>query len=274
MCLIGFAVDAHPRWRFVLAGNRDEFHARPTAAAGPLDTEGQRLGGRDLQAGGGWLQADAWGRVAAVTNVRHGPPMPAPRSRGALVADFIAGEASASAYLDGLAPAFADFGRFNLLVWDARHGAAHYASNHPTPYRHAVSPGVHALSNADLGTPWPKTRALQGRLAAWLAKGDRRDPHEPEVGAPLFEALADRQEAPDAALPDTGIDPVWERRLSAAFIVGEDYGTRASTLVLVDATGLWFEERRFGPGGVATGREAFWLPRPQPRAPRSGVVAL
>src|SRR3546814_16924545 len=31
MCLIALALDAHPRYSLVLAANRDEYHARPTA---------------------------------------------------------------------------------------------------------------------------------------------------------------------------------------------------------------------------------------------------
>ena len=32
MCLVALAWKSHPRWRLFMAGNRDEFHARPTAA--------------------------------------------------------------------------------------------------------------------------------------------------------------------------------------------------------------------------------------------------
>jgi uncharacterized protein with NRDE domain len=259
MCLIAVAVDAHPRWRFVLAGNRDEFHERRTAAAGFLDPGEATYGGRDLQAGGGWLQVARDGRVAAVTNVRLGRSEPWPRSRGALVADFIAGSRSARHYLDDLVPFAPEFGRFNLLLWD---GAAHYASNHPTHRARALAPGVHALSNADLDTPWPKTEALRAAMVRWLAGADRRTPREGgDLLEPLFDALADPSEAPDAVLPDTGVGLEWERRLSAAFIRGEAYGTRASTVVLVGDDGLWFEERSFGPSAVPTGRRGRWLAR-------------
>jgi uncharacterized protein with NRDE domain len=263
MCLIAVAIDAHPRWRLVLAGNRDEFHARPTAPAAPLDAEGRRFGGRDLQAGGGWLQVDAGGRVAAVTNVRLGRHEVATRSRGALVADFIANAASVEAYAQTLMPVAAEFGRFNLLLFDSAEPieAGRYVSNHPEALARSLPTGIHALSNADLDTPWPKTLALHARLATWVARADTLDPAKSAVVAPLFEALADPCEAPDEALPSTGVAIEWERRLSAAFIVGADYGTRASTVVLVGDEGLWFEERRFGPNGVAEGRSALWLPR-------------
>ena len=260
MCLIAVAVDRHPRWRFVLAGNRDEFHARPTAPAGPLDEAGTRFGGVDLVAGGGWLQVDARGRVAAVTNVRLGRPESAPRSRGDLVRGFVEGPDPAGAYLDALAPQASAYGRFNLLLWD---GTLHVAGNHPAPHGRALpTPALHALSNAQLDAPWPKAEALRARFEAWLATAPAADPREDEtLLTPLFAALADPARAPDEALPSTGVPLDWERRLSAAFIVGEDYGTRASTVLLVGDDGLWFEERRFAPGGIPAGRSAAWLPR-------------
>lgn len=260
MCLIAVAVDAHPRWRFVLAGNRDEFHARPTAAAAFLDADESTYGGRDLQAGGGWLQVARDGRVAAVTNVRRGRAESSLRSRGALVADYVGGALSARDYLQAVQPMAADYGGYNLLLWD---GDAHYASNHPAHRARTLPPGVHAVSNADLDTPWPKTEALREAMARWLDAADRRTPCDGgDLLEPLFTALADPREAPDAALPDTGVGLAWERRLSAAFIRGEAYGTRASTVVLVGDDGLWFEERCFGPGAMAIGRRGRWLPAP------------
>ncbi len=69
MCLITFSWQPGSRFPLRLAGNRDEFHARPTA---PLGHWGDKplLGGRDLEAGGTWLAANRQGMVAALTNVR------------------------------------------------------------------------------------------------------------------------------------------------------------------------------------------------------------
>jgi uncharacterized protein with NRDE domain len=51
MCLLVFAWMNHPRFRLVVAANRDEFHDRPAA---PLSwwAGNDRCAGRDLRAGG------------------------------------------------------------------------------------------------------------------------------------------------------------------------------------------------------------------------------
>lgn len=62
MCVVAFAWDAHPRWRLLLAGNRDEFHARPTAPLARWDDGSGIVAGRDLRpAAPGW----AWRTAAA-----------------------------------------------------------------------------------------------------------------------------------------------------------------------------------------------------------------
>ncbi|HEX7732333.1 MAG TPA: NRDE family protein [Rhodanobacter sp.] len=241
MCLIAFAWQTHPRWRLVLAGNRDEFHARPSA---PLArwSDLPVVGGRDLEAGGTWLGATDAGRCCVVTNVRDPRDPQLGASRGLLATDYLAGAADATVHARRLLAQAAGYRPFNLLTFDAQ--AAFYLGNRPEPRAQAVTPGVHGLSNADFNTPWPKTRALMARLAAWLESADADD------FAPLFAALADERQAPDAELPDTGIGLERERRLSAAFIRGADYGTRASTVLAIghDGRGV-IEERRFGPEG-------------------------
>jgi uncharacterized protein with NRDE domain len=251
MCLIAFAWNAHPRWRLVLAANRDEYHARPSA---PLTRWGDApvLAGRDLEAGGTWLGVDVHGRCGVVTNVRNGTAAAAGLSRGWLVTDWLRSGLDVPAHARVLRAAAADYRPFNLLTFDAQDAC--YLGNRPEPHVQAVTAGVHGLSNADFNTPWPKTRQLMARLQAWLNDGAA------DAVEPLFEALADEHPAPDDELPDTGIGLVLERRLSAAFIRGADYGTRASTVVLIDHAGSGLiVERRFGPNGRLDGQnEEVW----------------
>ncbi|MBD8874145.1 NRDE family protein [Rhodanobacter sp. DHB23] len=241
MCLIAFAWQTHPRWRLVLAGNRDEFHARPSAELARWN-DSPIVAGRDLEAGGTWLGVTDAGRCCVVTNVRDPRDPQHGASRGLLATDYLAGGADATAHAQALLGAAAGYRPFNLLTFDAQ--AAFYLGNRPEPRAQAVAPGVHGLSNADFNTPWPKTRALIAQLEAWLAAGHDED------FAPLFAALADERQAPDAELPDTGVGLERERWLSGAFIRGEQYGTRASTVVALarDGNGV-IVERRFGPEG-------------------------
>ncbi len=255
MCLVALAWKTHPRWRLVLAGNRDEFHARPTAPLAPWDDAPCLIAGRDLQSGGSWAGVGPAGRLAVVTNVRD-PGLAAPPgapSRGALVAGFLGSTDSAEAAAAALQAQAGRFAPFNLLLADATQCA--YIGNWPAPTVRAVAPGVHGISNGPFDDPWPKTRRLCVALSAWL-QGDAEDP------APLWDALADEHLAPDPDLPRTGVPLDLERRLSATFIRDGRYGTRASTLIAIDHAGTgWIAERRFGPQGRFDGEIRTALPK-------------
>lgn len=246
MCVVAFAWQVHPRWRLVLAGNRDEFHARPTAPLAAWPDSGV-IAGRDLQSGGTWVGLDRRGRVAVVTNVRDGiaPPHGGP-SRGALPLAFLDGstETDAGAASGDLLASAGAHAPFNLVLADAT-GCWHLG-NHPLQ-REALAAGVHGIANGRLDAPWPKTRHLAAALRAWVDAGND------DLQA-LWRALADETIAADAELPDTGVGIDLERRLSPAFIRGDAYGTRASTIIAVDHDGRGFiHERRFAPGGVFEG---------------------
>jgi len=248
MCLIALAWHVHPRYPLLLIANRDEYHARPTAPAAVHPDAAQVFGGRDLEKGGSWLLASARGRMAAVTNVRLPQPVdPAAASRGQLVSEFVLARDSAAGYGEQLAARAAHYAHFNLLAWDGAELV--YAGTHPEYETQRLQPGVHVLSNAGLNSPWPKALRLRQRLRDWLD-------HEHGSTAmiePLFAALADREQARDAELPDTGVGIERERFLSAPFIVGADYGTRCSTIVLANDEEIDFTERRFGPLGKYLG---------------------
>lgn len=246
MCLLAISWKTHPRWRLLLAGNRDEFHERPTAPLAAWSEPAGVLAGRDLRSGGTWVGLDQRGRCAVVTNVRD-PSAPAPQgpSRGALPAGFLGTLGSAADQAEELMVSAHRFAPFNLLLADA--DSCQYLGNHPAPKLQPLSAGVHGLSNGALDEPWPKTR----RLCQVMADHARADDTDLE---PLWQALADERIAADSELPATGVSIEWERLLSAAFIRGEHYGTRASTLIAIDHAGHgWIHERRFGPHGVFSG---------------------
>lgn len=246
MCLLALAWKSHPRWRLLMAGNRDEFHARPTAPLQRWQAPARQvLAGRDLRSGGTWMGLADDGRAAVVTNVRDPMASTSGPSRGRLVADYLAAGLPAAAGVAGLEIAAAAYPPFNLVLADG--GECRFLGNHPH-HAQALDPGVHALSNGPLDAPWPKSRHLAAALRRWLDAA--------QTGfEPIWRALADETRAADADLPDTGVGLEMERRLSPAFIRGHDYGTRASTVLAVDHEGHgWIHERRYGPDGVFLGQ--------------------
>ncbi|MBP6215784.1 MAG: NRDE family protein [Luteimonas sp.] len=267
MCLVAVAWHAHPRWRLALIANRDEFHARPAAAAGADPDVRDVYGGRDLVAGGGWLQvstASRGGRLAAVTNVRAGiAGDAAPRSRGWLVRDFVRGHDPAAAFAANLGATATGYGRFNLLACD---GAALFAAgNHPAFAMQSVSPGLHAMSNGAFDAPWPKSMRATQALQAWLPSA-AADAGEAGIGdaiEPLFAALRDTSVAPDRDLPETGVGLALERALSPPFVLDARYGTRCSSVVLMGAQAIVFAERRFDAFGAVLGTSLARLPLPR-----------
>lgn len=251
MCLLVLAWNAAHGHRLVLAGNRDEFHAR---AAAPMDwwAAPRMLAGRDLQAGGTWLATDAAGRFAVVTNFRStdAPPPGAP-SRGELIPSFFAQDAPALDWLERLSERGDAYAGFSLLVGDGRELA--YWSNRDDAAPRALPPGVYGLSNGLLDTPWPKLVRSRARLAALL-----------ERGAPTLDALLDLMRDPRPAdeheLPDTGIGRERERFLSSPFIVGPTYGTRCTTALAFDAAGrLHAAERSYAVDGSVADTRRFTL---------------
>ncbi|MEN4904894.1 NRDE family protein [Luteimonas sp. TWI1437] len=256
MCLIAVAWNTRPDLPLALIANRDEAHARPTAAAGADPEAPHVFGGRDLRSGGSWLQASSRRRLAAVTNVRAGvAPETAPLSRGWLVRDFVRGDASAERFAHALADNAAGYGRFNLLLWDG--DALWFASNHPRFAVAEVAPGLHAMSNGAFDAPWPKSNAATRTLHDWLAAS----PDASGSLAPLFAGLRDVRPADDAQLPDTGVGLALERRLSPPFIEDPVYGTRSSTVVLAGTDDIMFAERRFAADGVPAGETCVQLGR-------------
>ncbi len=246
MCTLFVAHSIHPRYPLVVLSNRDEAHDRPTAPAAFWDDCPQVLAGRDLRASGTWFGITIGGRWAIVTNLRAPEWMHRtfPRSRGALVADYLCGDTTPANFAAKATADQAEYGGFNLLVGTL--DALFYASSRRATPR-ALAPGFYGLSNAALDEPWPKVARGGQAFQQWAETGDGDE-------EALFALMRDETLASDDLLPDTGVGVEAERFLSPLFIAGPSYGTRTTTLLTVQDDGAArFVERSYAPGGTATG---------------------
>ena len=239
MCLIFIGLKNHPRYKLVVAANRDEFYDRPTAAAAFWQEHPEILGGRDLEAKGTWLGVTTKGRICMVTNFRdpknihaHAP------SRGKLVTDFLLDHTSGERYLEKVVPHAKKYNGFSLIAGTV--DSLYYFSN----YKDGIillNSGLFGLSNHLLETPWPKVEKGKDRIQELLKSPVIRVED-------LYDVLSDEAVSGDEQLPDTGVGLERERALSAAFIKSPGYGTRSSTVTMVDYSNqVSFHERVFHP---------------------------
>ena len=247
MCLIVLAIGQHPDYPLILAANRDEFHARPTQDAHWWPDKPDVLGGRDLQAGGTWLAVHRNGRFATVTNFRDAKrTSPELQSRGELVAAFVEGDLAPGDYLETISQD--DYAGFNLIVGAGTEFA--YLSNREDGSR-TLQQGMYGLSNALLDGPWDKVERSKRKLAALLAADAINEPA-------LLRLMNDRDKGPVEEVERGRLDFETAHAITAPFIVMENYGTRCTSILLIDRDGEWhFTERRFNPEGTATGESRF-----------------
>jgi uncharacterized protein with NRDE domain len=254
MCLLVIAWQVHPRYRLIVAANRDEFHQRPTAAMAKWAAPDDIIAGRDLRAGGTWLGADRARRFGIITNFRElQRPLPDAPSRGNLIPDYLRGQAGPGSFLQHLSAVARTYSGFNLLLADA--DSLWYASNRAEQFVRPLSPGIYGLSNELLDTPWPKLQRVRRRFDPLVTQTGLLSKEE------LFAILADTTQAGVGdKLPQTGLSTEWEQLLSSPFISNNEYGTRCSTVVMVEHSGaICLSERRFGPLGRAMGATDFVL---------------
>jgi len=240
MCTILFSYEQRENEPLILLANRDEFYDRPTIPAGTWEDEPGILAGRDLVGGGTWLGVTTEGRIAAVTNYRDANQTSGTRSRGELVANYLRSNSAPLDYMNEIAGSADDYSGFNLLTGLFTPDATemYYFSNRREGILR-LEPGLYGVSNHLLDTPWQKTVRGKSRLSRILS-------NEGVNKGAFFELLADHSLAPDAELPDTGIGYEKEKVLSAIFIETPIYGTRSSTVVIIDREGnVDFEEKVF-----------------------------
>jgi len=225
MCLIVFANNLHRNYKLIFAANRDEFYNRPTGQAGFWGDYPDLLAGKDMQAGGTWMGITKQGRFAAITNFRDlkNQRDDAP-SRGNLTLDFLISDIDPEAYYNKFKSDLDKFNGFNLILGSI--DQLYYFSNKIDGIQKLDS-GIYGISNALLNTPWQKVEKSKDYLEKLI--------NQPEIHPwEVLNILNDTTTAKDDELPDTGVGVELERQLSPVFIKTEKYGTRCSTVVMVD----------------------------------------
>lgn len=242
MCLIFFSWKSHPAYKFILAANRDEFYERPTTKAEFWDTK-DIFAGRDLKAKGTWLGVSKSGKFGALTNYRDPSMIKSDAiSRGRLIVDYLEDSALLpEKYLkESVSPEV--YNPFNLLIGNV---SSLFYYNNIEKRVQALSAGTYGLSNALLDADWPKVRDGKKKLTEMI------NSQTTITQAHLFGLLSDRSLASDQDLPSTGVPYEWEKQLSAKYIQTDSYGTRCSTVLLLDYDGnLVFTERTFLHGKI------------------------
>mgnify|MGYP001174539472 CR=1 FL=1 len=250
MCIIFVAVEQHQDYPLIIAANRDEFYQRPTQPSHWWDAPEAILAGKDLQAGGSWMGIHRNGDIAALTNIRNpAREQTQARSRGELVINYLSRSTSETLFEQQLSNSREAYNGYNLLYGNvARLQVYNNHTNRFTP----LAAGFHGLSNSALNTPWPKVRRGVTRLQEYISSATSLDKDA------LFNLLQDNTPAAQHELPDTGVGIETERFLSAPFVTGEHYGTRATTVVTVSREGdIHVTEQSWGPFSAALERRQF-----------------
>ncbi|MGB3725176.1 MAG: NRDE family protein [Glaciecola sp.] len=250
MCILFIAVNQHPKFPLIIAANRDEFHQRPTLTSHFWPSHTDVLAGKDLSAGGTWMGINQNGRIAALTNIRApGKERLNAITRGELVTNFLTTQTDVTDYLNTLQNTHLKYNGYNLLFGELNQLHV-YNSFENKAYK--LDDGVYGLSNASLNSPWPKIDAGRDALANYCQHANILSREH------LFELLKSQQAAHDDELPNTGIPIEWERKLSSIFIQSADYGTRSSTVLLIDNNNHCFwEERTFNSNAEMTDTKVF-----------------
>ena len=228
MCLIVFSFQHHDTYPLILAGNRDEFYARPAEQLHYWDHQPHILAGKDLRAGGTWLGVSQSGSFGAITNYRDfNNPLEGERSRGEIIPGLLNSNETVEKNLNMVRNRKHDYAGFNLLAGNIEN--LYYLSNLKDDIE-TVAPGIHGISNAFLDTPWPKVKKAK-KLFSDAIKADSINRDQ------IFEMLEDTETFPTDQLPNTGLSDEREKAVSPIFIQTEGYGTRCSSLLTIDYKG-------------------------------------
>lgn len=162
MCTVILLYGLVPTHPIVLAGNRDEFHARRSRPPRPWDLPGPEepvriLAGRDEQDGGTWFGVNQHGLVVGLTNRYTGARTTDRMSRGGLVLRCLS-QQKAGWVAQNISDRDSEmYNPYNLFAVSADSGFA--CTNYPAPSSQPISSGgVYVFTNRQLGDPQdPKT---------------------------------------------------------------------------------------------------------------------
>ncbi|MCL1124039.1 NRDE family protein [Shewanella surugensis] len=248
MCILFIAFKSHPQFPLIVCANRDELHYRPTQEAHFWQPEQTILAGKDLEAGGTWLGINKQGEIAALTNIRAPELMKQEmKTRGELPLLALAQPNKLSTlWLNNHSHLY---NPFNILYGNHQ---ALYCYDSRAKSSTTLTSGYHAVSNGALDDIWPKMAkgndALQQHINTHITP-------DPDV---ILSLLKDNQQAEDENLPHTGIGLEWERQLSSIYIKHPEYGTRSSSIILINHhQQAHFIEVQYDGKGRTLGRQDF-----------------
>jgi uncharacterized protein with NRDE domain len=225
MCLIVLAYKYHPDYKLILGANRDEFYDRPADAAHQWKDNPSLLAGKDLKEGGTWCGITTDGKIAAITNYRNMKSIKKNAvSRGKIVTGYLLGNYSPEQFAGELIETAEQYNGYSLVFGNK---SDLYFFSNQTKKLEEIQPGIHGLSNHLIDTPWFNVTCGKNLLKNAINN------HSDFTGK-LFEMLNDKTLAPDSDLPDTGLPVETEKKISSIFVENKNYGTRSSTVILID----------------------------------------
>lgn len=239
MCLINFAYQSHPTYKFILVGNRDEFYERPTQDLNWWKDHPEILAGRDLKDGGTWMGMNKFGSIAALTNYRDVKNIKqnAP-SRGIILTKYLSGEMPLDEFHIFLKTQGHFYNGFNLVYGNTEE--LYYYSNADDRWQ-ILYPGIYGLSNAFLNTAWNKVVHTKKEFEVLIANSN---PDREKI----ISMMQNTEQADDKDLPYTGVPFAIEKQLSSAFINMDNYGTRLTTYISIsNLNEVHYLEKRYDP---------------------------
>lgn len=251
-------------YSLVIASNRDEKLSRPSKPAVFWPESEDCIGGQDLEPGregGTWMAMSKGGKLGFLLNRAEGY-QPDRKNRGFLVRDFLSNREDAASYIADLAPTAQDYNKFNLVLLERTHvkWALHCYSNSDDLSPIVAESGIIGVSNSALRDPFRKVEVGKERFQEVLRQF--QDSPKDILKDRLFDFLCDKTSClPDPMFASRPLPEGAKEQLSRIHVdlYAADYGTRTSTIVLVDHHGnVDYVERDLDTSSLGQGQEPVW----------------